>query len=120
MRDCNSRTSISSSASGKLLGIRRLEGKGNLAFAVESSGASVYALTKGLNGTATLASRKGAITGLNIEQLLKRIERSPLSGGGDFRVGKTPYDTLTVNLKIADGIANVETCTWKARPSVLG
>ena len=93
---------------GELLGIRRLEGKGNLAFAVESSGASVYALTKGLNGTATLASRKGAITGLNIEQLLKRIERSPLSGGGDFRVGKTPYDTLTVNLKIADGIANVE------------
>jgi AsmA protein len=93
---------------GELLGIRRLEGKGNLAFAVESSGASIYALTKGLNGTATLASRKGAITGLNIEQLLKRIERSPLSGGGDFRVGKTPYDTLTVNLKIADGIANVE------------
>jgi AsmA protein len=93
---------------GELFGIRRLEGKGNLAFAIESSGGSVYALTKGLNGTAALSSRKGAIAGFNVEQLLKRIERRPLSGRGDFRIGKTPYETLTVNLKIVDGIANVE------------
>ena len=56
----------------------RLEGKGNLAFAIDSSGGSVYALTKGLNGTAALSSRKGAIAGFNVEQLLKRIERRPL------------------------------------------
>jgi len=93
---------------GELFGIRRLEGKGNLAFAIDSSGGSVYALTKGLNGTAALSSRKGAIAGFNVEQLLKRIERRPLSGRGDFRIGKTPYETLTVNLKIVNGIANVE------------
>jgi AsmA protein len=93
---------------GELFGIRRLEGKGNLAFAIQSSGASVYELTKALNGTATLSSRKGAIAGFNVEQLLRRIERRPLSGGGNFRVGKTPYETLTVGLKIVDGIANVE------------
>jgi AsmA protein len=40
--------------------------------------------------------------------LLKRIERRPLSGGGEFRTGKTPYETLTVNLKIVQGVANVE------------
>jgi len=93
---------------GELLGLRRLEGKGNLAFAIESSGGSIYELTKALNGTATLSSRKGAIAGFNVEQLLRRIERRPLSGGGNFRVGKTPYETLTVVLKIVDGIANVE------------
>ncbi|HEY7247861.1 MAG TPA: AsmA family protein [Xanthobacteraceae bacterium] len=93
---------------GELFGIRRLEGKGNLAFAIDSSGGSIYELTKGLNGTATLSSRKGAIAGFNVEQLLKRIERRPLSGRGDFRIGKTPYDTLSVNLKIVNGIANVE------------
>jgi AsmA protein len=93
---------------GELFGIRRLEGKGNLAFAIESDGASVYELTKGLNGTAELFSRKGAITGLNVEQLLRRIERKPLSGGGDFRIGKTPYETLTVKLNIVNGIANVD------------
>ncbi len=93
---------------GDMFGIRRLEGKGNVSFAVDSSGRSVYDLTKGLNGTAGLSSRKGAIAGFNVEQLLKRIERRPLSGGGEFRTGKTPYETLTVNLKIVQGVANVE------------
>jgi AsmA protein len=93
---------------GELFGIRRLEGKGNLTFAIESSGASVYELTKRLNGTAGLTGHKGAIAGFNVEQLLRRIERKPLSGGRDFRVGKTPYETLEVKLKIVDGVANVE------------
>jgi len=93
---------------GDMFGIRRLEGKGNLSFAVESSGRSVYDLTKALNGTAGLTSRKGAIAGFNVEQLLRRIERRPLSGGGEFRTGKTPYETLTLNLKIVQGVANVE------------
>jgi AsmA protein len=93
---------------GELFGIRKLEGKGNLGFAIDSSGRSVYDLTKSLNGTAGLTSRKGAIAGFNVEQLLRRIERRPLSGGGEFRSGKTPYETLTVNLKITQGEANVE------------
>jgi AsmA protein len=93
---------------GEMFGIRRLEGKGNLGVDIESAGASVYDLAKGLNGTATLSSRKGAITGFNVEQLLRRIERRPLAGGGMLRTGKTPYDTLTVNLRITDGIANVQ------------
>jgi AsmA protein len=93
---------------GDMFGIRKLEGKGNLGFAIESSGSSVYELTKALNGTAGLTSRKGAIAGFNVEQLLKRIERRPLSGGGEFRTGKTPYETLMVNLKITRGIAAVE------------
>jgi AsmA protein len=93
---------------GEMFGIRRLEGKGNLGLAIESRGDSVYELTKALNGTASLTGRKGAIAGFNVEQLLRRIERRPLSGGGEFRTGKTPYETLTVNLKITDGIAAVE------------
>jgi AsmA protein len=92
----------------EMFGIRRLEGKGNLGIDIESTGGSIYDLAKGLNGTATLSSRKGAIAGFNVEQLLRRIERRPLSGGGMLRMGKTPYDTLTVNLKITNGIANVQ------------
>ena len=88
---------------GEMFGFRRLEGKGNLGLAIDSSGASVYDLTRALNGTATLVSSKGAITGINVEQLLKRIERSPLSRGNEFRTGKTPYDTLNVGLKIVAG-----------------
>ncbi len=93
---------------GELLGVRRIEGKGSLAFTLDGSGSSVYELTKGLNGKASLSSRKGAIAGVNVEQLLRRLERNPLSGRGSFRGGKTPYDLLAVNLTVTQGTAEVE------------
>jgi len=34
---------------------------------------------------------------------LKRLERQPLSGGGNFRSGSTPYDSLNIAFKFADG-----------------
>jgi AsmA protein len=61
-----------------------------------------------LNGTATLTGTDGAIAGLNVEQLLRRLERRPLSGGGEFRSGRTPYDKITVALKIVQGTVTVE------------
>jgi AsmA protein len=91
-----------------LFGIRRIEGKGTLVFAVEAAGESVLALTQTLSGTASLVAENGSLSGLNVEQLLKRLERRPLSGGGEFRSGRTPFDKLTVNLRLAEGTANVE------------
>ncbi len=88
---------------GALLGMQRLEGKGNLAFNIEGSGSSVMAVTQTLTGSATLIGQKGAVTGVNVEQLLRRLERRPLSGGGDYRSGRTPYDKLTVALSVAQG-----------------
>ena len=46
--------------------------------------------------------------GFNVEQLLKRLERRPLSGGGNFRYGSTPYDRLNIAVKFADGVATAE------------
>ncbi|MEA2905901.1 MAG: AsmA protein [Alphaproteobacteria bacterium] len=95
-------------ALGDLVGIRRLEGKGDLGFTLDSSGGNVYELTQALNGSASLVSPKGAIVGINVEQLLRRLERNPLAGRGDFRSGKTPFDLLAINLKIAQGTASVD------------
>jgi AsmA protein len=93
---------------GQLFGLHRLEGKGNLSFAVEGNGDSVLGITHTLNGTASLIGEKGALAGLNVEQLLRRLERRPLSGGGEFRTGRTPFDKITVALKIAQGMVTVE------------
>jgi AsmA protein len=94
---------------GVLIGVRRLEGKGNIDLNFEGSGSSIYDITQGLNGTVTLSSRKGAVVGVNVEQLLKRLERNPLAGrGGDFRGGKTPYDMMSINFKVTHGTATVE------------
>ena len=93
---------------GQLFGLRRLEGKGNITLLVEGAGDSVLALTHTLNGTANLVGTDGALIGLNVEQLLRRLERRPLSGGGEFRSGRTPYEKLTLALKVAQGTVSVE------------
>jgi AsmA protein len=90
-------------------GVRRVEGRGDINIAVSGSGGSIYELAKALNGSVTLASRKGAITGFNVEQQLKRLERNPLAvRGSDFRGGRTPYDELAVKLKVTNGTAHAE------------
>jgi AsmA protein len=93
---------------GQLFGLHRLEGKGNISFAVEGSGSSVLGVTQTLNGTASLIGQDGALLGLNVEQLLRRLERRPLSGGGEFRTGRTPFDKITVALKINQGTVTVD------------
>ena len=93
---------------GQLFGLHRLEGKGNIAFTVEGSGASVLGVTRTLNGTATLTGANGALAGINVEQLLRRLERRPLSGGGEFRTGRTPYDKMTIAMKVTQGTIKVE------------
>ena len=93
---------------GELFGIRKLEGKGNLTLALEATGDSVLALTRTLAGIGTLSARQGAIAGFNVEQLLKRLEQRPLSIGGDFRRGRTPFEKLSATVKIAEGTATIE------------
>lgn len=93
---------------GAVFGIRRLEGRGNLMLNIEGSGSSVLAVTNTLSGTASLNAHNGALSGINVEQLLRRLERRPLSGGGDFRTGRTPFDQLALNLKIEQGQVSVD------------
>jgi len=89
----------------QLFDLKHVDGRGHLSFSLEANGSSIDALTRTLAGTVSLTSIDGALTGLNIEQLLRRLERRPLSGTGDFRTGRTPYDRFNVALKIADGVA---------------
>ncbi len=93
---------------GAMFGLHRLDGKGNLAFNIEGSGGSVLGLTRTLTGSATMTARQGAVVGFNVEQLLRRLERRPLSGSGDYRTGRTPYDKLTVNLSVAQGTVTAD------------
>src|SRR6185312_17018285 len=96
---------------GQLFGLRRLEGKGNISVAVEGKGDSVLGVTHTLNGSATLTGQNGSISGLDVAQLLRRLERRPLSGGGEFRTGRTPFNTISMNLKIVNGTAGVQDMT---------
>jgi AsmA protein len=93
----------------ELVGIRRIEGKGDINLFVEGAGTSLDGITRTLNGNATLTANDGALTGFDAEQVLRRLERRPLSGAGDFRSGRTPYDRINIALKLENGIARTET-----------
>ena len=99
---------------------RRLDGRGDIAVAIDATGNSVLAMTRTLNGTASLSGRQGSLVGWNVEQLLRRLERRPLSGTGDFRNGKTPFEKLTAEFKIVDGVASVETVNLEGSKVRLG
>jgi AsmA protein len=92
----------------QLFNIRRLEGKGNLDLSVEGSGESILAVTRTLNGSAVLNGKQGALVGLNIEQLLRRLERRPLSAGAELHTGRTPYQEIAIGVKIVQGKVTVD------------
>jgi AsmA protein len=102
-----------------LFGITKLSGRGNLNVSLTASGASPFGLAQSLDGTATLTGHDGAISGFNVEQLLRRLERQPLSGGGNFRSGSTPYDDLTIAVKFSEGIATTEDVRVEGRATRL-
>lgn len=93
----------------QLFGFRRIEGKGGMSIIAEGRGDSVLGVTRTLSGTASLTGQNGALLGLNIEDMLRQRERRPLSGGGgELRTGRTPFDKLTMALKIVHGSAQVD------------
>jgi len=91
-----------------LFGNRRLAGRGTLTGLLQTSGTSPYELTQSLGGTVNLTGHDGALVGFDVAQLLRRLERRPLSGLGDYRSGRTPFTTLNVALKFDHGIASTE------------
>ena len=93
---------------GQIFGLHKLAGRGNFALDVEGAGPTVLAVTHTLNGTASLTAHEGALAGINVEQLLRRLDRQPLSGNGEFRTGRTPFDELALRLKIVEGTVSVD------------
>ena len=111
------------SSGSELFGTRRLSGRGSVNVSLEASGSSPFGLAQTLDGNIALTAQNGALQGFNVEQLLRRLERRPLSGAGDFRNGRTPFTDLTATLRINDGIATAETIRLEgpaARLSLAG
>lgn len=96
------------SSASELFGTSKLSGRGNLNVILNATGSSPFGLAQTLTGTATLIGHDGAISGFNVEQLLKRLERRPLSGGGNFRSGQTPFETLKIAVRFNDGVATAD------------
>jgi AsmA protein len=92
----------------ELFRIRRVEGTGNISLEIESTGLNVQELARNLNGSAQISAKDGALTGMNVEQLLRRLSQRPLSGSGDFRNGRTPFEKLNIALQVVQGTATID------------
>lgn len=93
---------------GELTGLRRLEGTGTLAIILSGAGASISAISRDLKGSAELGVENGALNGINVEQVLQRLQRKPISALTELRGGRTPFDRFVTKLQVAQGSANFE------------
>jgi len=91
-----------------VLGVRRLEGMGTLEVLLEGSGRSIYNISQSLSGGITLNGTKGYVLGIDVAQVLRRIERRPLSGGGDLRGGRTSFDSFAAQVTLERGTATLQ------------
>jgi AsmA protein len=94
-------------AAASALGLAALTGKGDADFAVETSGRSAAELIAGLRGKASLALAEGAISGVNLEEALRRSQRRPLDVTKDMRSGGSTFERITIDLLVGDGVAHV-------------
>lgn len=80
-----------------------IDGRGNVALDLASAGATVAALKRGVNGTARITLKDGAIKGIDLAKSLRDGRGAlpqPASNGE-----KTVFAELAASFRIADGIA---------------
>jgi AsmA protein len=95
-----------------------LEGRGNVALDVTSGGTTVAAMKKGLNGTASVNLKDGAIKGINLAKTFR--ESKALFSGRKGAVQeakqteKTDFSELSASFRIAGGVARNDDLSMKS------
>lgn len=95
-----------------------LAGRGNVKLDVATSGLTIGALKRGLNGNGAIALRDGAVKGFNVAQALRNA-KSLLSGGGtETKTGsaaeKTDFSELTASFTVKNGVAHSDDLDLKS------
>jgi AsmA protein len=86
----------------------RLEGRGNVSLDVAGAGATVNALKRSLDGSARVNLKDGAIKGINVAEILRKVK----SLGGKSEEGaadssqKTDFTELNASFAIKNGVAH--------------
>ena len=85
----------------------RLEGRGNVSLDVSGAGATVNGLKKSLDGSAKVNLRDGAIKGINIGELLRKVKSLGKSDEGSANAQeRTDFTELNASFTIRKGVAH--------------
>lgn len=95
-----------------------LEGRGNVAVDVTTAGTTVAALKKGLNGTASLNLRDGAIKGINLAKTFRETKALFTTRKDSVQQAKqtekTDFSELTGTFRLAGGVARNDDLSMKS------
>jgi AsmA protein len=93
----------------------RLEGKGNVSLDVAGAGATVNAIKKSLDGAAKVNLKDGAVKGIDVAGLLRKVKSLGKSdeGSADSKE-KTDFSELNATFQIKDGVAHNKDLDLKA------
>jgi AsmA protein len=88
------------------MGMKWLEGTGELAVNVAAQGASQRQMVGSLGGNAKLLFTNGAIRGINIPQMMRSLGSTPLTGWSGGESQKTDFSSFSASFRIAKGVAS--------------
>ncbi|MEJ8836067.1 AsmA family protein [Ramlibacter sp. AN1133] len=96
-----------------------LEGRGRVLLELDTAGGSTLALRQGLNGSASVSLRDGAVAGIN---LVKSLRQAKAALRGEMRDAvlaadrgqKTDFSELAASFRIANGVARNDDLSAKS------
>jgi AsmA protein len=89
-----------------LFGFHKLEGAGSGAIEISGTGSSVAELSGSLGGHADITIANGALVGIDLADLMQKIEKRPLSARFEAGYGgRTAFTSAQASFKIAKGMA---------------
>jgi len=92
-----------------LAGKQILDGHGNVSLDLTTQGASVGAMRRALNGSASIALHDGAVHGINVAQKLREVRSAITSGSFQALAAsseeKTDFSELSAHFVVRNGVA---------------
>lgn len=92
-------------------GAKRMNGTVSGQAQFEAHGTTVFDAIKSLEGRASVAVKQGDLVGVNVPEILRRIEKRPLLTALDIRGGRTPFETASASIRVMNGVAEVTEAT---------
>lgn len=90
-----------------LMGESKVTGLANISANLTTRGNTISAFKSGLNGTAKFSFEDGAVTGFDVNALIKQAEavlKGDLSAAATQGEGKTPFTDMSGSAKITNGL----------------
>lgn len=94
-------------AAAAMPALPRLSGTASGQLSLEGTGTTAEDILATLNGKAALSLRQGELAGFAFAEMLRRADRMPASPAGEWRQGRTGFESALLSLTISNGEATV-------------